>query len=199
MHYKIGVICVYIGHVLYTLLQYYDSIIHLFHNSTVRVKKSPISGQCLYTIRAETRKCLLFCLSLNYFIRYSIHGVMFLLEQNRTKRYISLVERVHLFQLTKRISILNQRQFFITRYIQMTASWRPYGNWAVKSLIISYVLLSPSFIWQRLYKVTSHFPVCFNRTLKSHYPFLTTVIHITKLTRLITFLVHLISWSTTQS
>ena len=41
MHYKIGITCVYNGHVFYT---------HLFHNSTVRVMNSLVSGQCLYTI-----------------------------------------------------------------------------------------------------------------------------------------------------
>jgi len=50
MHYKIGVTCVYIGHAFYTLLKLHDSLIHLFHNSTVRVMNSRVFGQCLYTI-----------------------------------------------------------------------------------------------------------------------------------------------------
>ena len=43
MYYKIGVTCVYNGHVFYTLLLQYNNFIHLFQNLTV-------SGECLYTI-----------------------------------------------------------------------------------------------------------------------------------------------------
>ena len=50
MNYKIGVTCVYNGHVLCTLLYQHDSLIHLFHNSTVHVINSRVPGQCLYTI-----------------------------------------------------------------------------------------------------------------------------------------------------
>ena len=51
MHYKIGVTCVYNGHLFYTLLKKKDNLIHLFHNSTVCVMDS---GQCLYTIHNDT-------------------------------------------------------------------------------------------------------------------------------------------------
>ena len=50
MHFKIGVTCVYNGHVFYTLLKYHDTLIHIFHNSTVCVLNSGVSGQCVYTI-----------------------------------------------------------------------------------------------------------------------------------------------------
>jgi len=40
LHHKIGVTCVDNGHVFYTLLLYHDYIIHLFHNSEVRVRIS---------------------------------------------------------------------------------------------------------------------------------------------------------------
>ena len=38
------------GHVFYTLLYLHGSLIHLFHNSKVRVINSRVSGQCLNTI-----------------------------------------------------------------------------------------------------------------------------------------------------
>jgi len=45
---KIGHTCVYNGHVFYTLLSYHDNLIQLFHNSTVRLMNSRVSGQCSY-------------------------------------------------------------------------------------------------------------------------------------------------------
>ena len=50
MHYNIDATCVYNGHVFYILLQLQDSLIRLFHKSTLRVINSRVSGQCLYTI-----------------------------------------------------------------------------------------------------------------------------------------------------
>jgi len=52
MHYKIGVTCLYNGHVFYThvITSCWRSLIQLFHNSSVRVMNSRVSGQCLYTI-----------------------------------------------------------------------------------------------------------------------------------------------------
>jgi len=44
-----GDTCVYIGHVFYTL-------IHLFHNSIVRVMNPRVSGQCSYTIYTYTQE-----------------------------------------------------------------------------------------------------------------------------------------------
>jgi len=44
MHYTIGVTCVYYRHVSYTC------IIHLIHNSTVRVTNVRVSGQCVYIL-----------------------------------------------------------------------------------------------------------------------------------------------------
>ena len=44
MHYKVGVTCVYNGHVLH------DILIHLFHNSIVCGMNSRVSDQCMYTI-----------------------------------------------------------------------------------------------------------------------------------------------------
>ena len=48
MHYKIGVTCVFNGHEI--LCCNTTSLIHPFHNSTVRVTNSRVSGQCLYII-----------------------------------------------------------------------------------------------------------------------------------------------------
>ena len=55
MHYKIGVVtCVYCGQwtrVIYSVvLTWQSNLIHLFHNSTVRLMNSRVSGQCLCTI-----------------------------------------------------------------------------------------------------------------------------------------------------
>ena len=55
---KIDVTCVYIGHVFYVL--YYVVITrqsNLFHNSTVRVMNSRVSGQCSSTITYYNIQC----------------------------------------------------------------------------------------------------------------------------------------------
>jgi len=41
---KIGATCIYNDHVFCTLLEYYDSLIYLFHNSAVRVMNARVSG-----------------------------------------------------------------------------------------------------------------------------------------------------------
>ena len=53
MHYKIGDTCVYNEHgFCNSVVHEHDSLIHLFHSSTVPVMKSRVSGQCLYTIHS---------------------------------------------------------------------------------------------------------------------------------------------------
>jgi len=42
--------CIQWTRVLYSVVITYDSLIHIFHNSTVRAMYSRVSGQCLYTI-----------------------------------------------------------------------------------------------------------------------------------------------------
>ena len=46
MHYKVGVTCVYKGHVLYTMLKLHDNLIHPFHKSAIRVK----NHECLVNV-----------------------------------------------------------------------------------------------------------------------------------------------------
>jgi len=46
--------CIQWTRVLYSIVITRQSIIHLFHNSTVCVMNSRVSGQCLYTISAST-------------------------------------------------------------------------------------------------------------------------------------------------
>ena len=53
MHYKIGVTCIYHGHVFFTLVITFG-LIHLFYNSSVHVMNSRVSGQCVYIIKAYT-------------------------------------------------------------------------------------------------------------------------------------------------
>ena len=42
--------CIQWTRVVYSVVKHRHSLIHLFHNSTVRVMNSRLSGQCLYTI-----------------------------------------------------------------------------------------------------------------------------------------------------
>ena len=50
MHYKIGVTCVYNGHVLYAVVKKHDHQIHLFQNSADRVMNSQVSGPYSHAI-----------------------------------------------------------------------------------------------------------------------------------------------------
>jgi len=52
VHYNIGDTCVYNGHG--SILYCNNSLIHLFHNSSVCVINSRVSGQCFYTIAVGT-------------------------------------------------------------------------------------------------------------------------------------------------
>ena len=53
MHCKIGVTCVFNGHVFNNLLEKkHNNLIHLFQNSAVLVMNSQVFGQCSYTIHA---------------------------------------------------------------------------------------------------------------------------------------------------
>ena len=53
MHYKICFTCIYNWHLFYTLLLLHGNLIHLFHNSAIRVMNLRAAGQCLYTIVAS--------------------------------------------------------------------------------------------------------------------------------------------------